>query len=115
MTRVACFLILSRKTAIMTTMYSFLLLSVSCLAFTASTSAWVPSVPKLNARQQHTVSSKIRTSTEIGYGKRREDAEPLQLSTFDIERLAELRTRGTTMPIVILDSVLPGQKFFFKR
>eukprot|EP00339_Tiarina_fusa_P002967 CAMPEP_0117020352 /NCGR_PEP_ID=MMETSP0472-20121206/15487_1 /TAXON_ID=693140 ORGANISM="Tiarina fusus, Strain LIS" /NCGR_SAMPLE_ID=MMETSP0472 /ASSEMBLY_ACC=CAM_ASM_000603 /LENGTH=303 /DNA_ID=CAMNT_0004725545 /DNA_START=53 /DNA_END=964 /DNA_ORIENTATION=- len=94
-------------------MFSFFLLSVSFLAFTGTTSALVPSLPKLSVKQGYTTSNKIRTPTAVGYAKR-EDAEPLQLSTFDIERFAELKTRGTTMPIVILDSVLPGQTLFFK-
>ena len=44
-----------------------------------------------------------------------ESAEPLQFSAQDLARIAEISTRGTTMPIVILDSVLPGQQFYNKR
>lgn len=40
-------------------------------------------------------------------------AEPLSLSASDLERLSKLRDRHKTIPIMILDAMLPGQKLEF--
>jgi hypothetical protein len=44
-----------------------------------------------------------------------EAAEPLPLSTEDLKRLTEMKNRAATMPVVIMDSILPGQKLYFQR
>eukprot|EP00546_Thalassionema_frauenfeldii_P001545 CAMPEP_0178936270 /NCGR_PEP_ID=MMETSP0786-20121207/25082_1 /TAXON_ID=186022 /ORGANISM="Thalassionema frauenfeldii, Strain CCMP 1798" /LENGTH=267 /DNA_ID=CAMNT_0020614659 /DNA_START=310 /DNA_END=1113 /DNA_ORIENTATION=+ len=42
-----------------------------------------------------------------------EAAEPLPLSIEDLKILSEMRTRRVTIPIVLLDSLLPGQEILF--
>uniref|UniRef100_A0A7S4M5L4 Uncharacterized protein n=1 Tax=Odontella aurita TaxID=265563 RepID=A0A7S4M5L4_9STRA len=42
-------------------------------------------------------------------------AERLPLSTADIARLSEMRSRQQTIPIMILDAMLPGQHLEFGR
>ena len=44
-----------------------------------------------------------------------EAAKPLQLSIKDLERLADVKSRSVTMPIMIMDAMLPGQKLVFSR
>uniref|UniRef100_A0A7S2A921 Lon N-terminal domain-containing protein n=1 Tax=Trieres chinensis TaxID=1514140 RepID=A0A7S2A921_TRICV len=39
--------------------------------------------------------------------------KPLALTASDLARLSEMRSRRTTMPIMILDAILPGQKLEF--
>ena len=97
------------------TMAATLLTSIlsSSLAFTA-TNAWVPSLsPKTNIREQ----SRLHYTNHLqdDYWDRAEAAEPLPLSTQDLDRFSEMSSRGTTMPVVILDCILPGQKIYFQR
>jgi hypothetical protein len=66
--------------------------------------------------QSHPSESVLRYSFSEGdYLDRADAAEPLSLSTKDLERLSELKTRAMTMPIVIMDVILPGQKLHFQR
>ena len=43
----------------------------------------------------------------------RDDLEYLPLSVSDLTRLTQMRERHTTIPIMILDSILPGQVLDF--
>ena len=46
---------------------------------------------------------------------RRGVSEPSPLSSHDLERLSELKNRKQTMPLVIMDIMLPGQTLYFSR
>ena len=119
---------------------SVLLLGASsCWAFTSTTSSStaaagkniLPSVPKSSLPSSLSSPLSTRIGNDDGNGRRsssrtelhyhnfaaddHENAEPLRMSALDLERFANIKTRGKTMPIVILDSVLPGQKYYFKR
>ncbi len=100
-------------------LWTFFLL-VPSLAFTARPSSHLPPLPSplplSSQSQSHPSESALRYSFAEGdYLDRADAAEPLSLSTKDLERLSELKTRGMTMPIVIMDVILPGQKLHFQR
>lgn len=42
-------------------------------------------------------------------------AEPLPLTASDVSRLAALRSRHLTIPIMIMDAMVPGQSISFER
>lgn len=44
-----------------------------------------------------------------------ESAKPLSLSVADIQRFTELKSRTVTMPILIMDAIVPGQRLSFQR
>lgn len=59
------------------------------------------------------------TSTVIYYSEDSLDhadaAEPLRLTEEDLRLLTELKSRQVTMPILLLDCLLPGQNLEFMR
>jgi hypothetical protein len=44
-----------------------------------------------------------------------EAATPLQLSVKDLELMTEIKSRSLTMPVLIIDAMLPGQKLTLQR
>lgn len=42
-------------------------------------------------------------------------AMPLPFSAADLQRLASLKSRHTTMPLLIMDALVPGQTMVFER
>jgi hypothetical protein len=84
-------------------------------ALFALSSAFSPSLLTERARLSQ------RTKTVINYYSNEstldsaDAAEPLPLTVDDLRMLTELRSRTLTMPIVLLDSILPGQEIPFAR
>jgi hypothetical protein len=84
-------------------------------ALFALSSAFSPSLLTERARLSQ------RTKTAINYYSNEsaldsaDAAEPLPLTVDDLRMLTELQTRTLTMPIVLLDSILPGQEISFTR
>lgn len=54
-----------------------------------------------------------RRFTELDVAPSRDDLEYLPLSSSDLSRLTQMRERHTTLPIMILDAMLPGQVLEF--
>jgi hypothetical protein len=106
-----------QSTMTITSLLSLSLLLASSLAFTTLPKR-VSLSPQCNQLEKtHLPTRKIHKS-ELYYSWEEDSeasAQPLPYSTRDLERLAELKTREITVPIVILDSILPGQKLHFQR
>mmetsp|Transcript_9757 Transcript_9757/g.14310 ORF Transcript_9757/g.14310 Transcript_9757/m.14310 type:complete len:286 (-) Transcript_9757:2321-3178(-) len=51
-------------------------------------------------------------STKL-FGSEKDELEPLSLSANDLERITRLRSLRKTIPVMILDPMLPGQKLEF--
>ena len=106
----------------MTPRFSLSLLLVASLA--PSTSAWVsPFKSKVRALPLSLSSSSPRrhsqtTSLNLAYNDfddSPEAATPLCFSTKDLELMKEMKSRSLTMPVLILDAMLPGQKLTLQR
>jgi hypothetical protein len=95
---------------------SLSILLTSSLAFTTLPQR-VSLTPQCHQRKNtRRPTTKIHKS-ELRYSWEEDSAgaQPLPYSPKDLDRLAELKTREITVPIVILDSILPGQKLHFQR
>jgi hypothetical protein len=44
-----------------------------------------------------------------------ESAKPLSLSVADLQRFTEMKSRTLTIPILIMDAIVPGQRLSFQR
>jgi hypothetical protein len=101
-----------------TSLLSLSLLLASSLAFTTLPKRVSLSPQCHQGKKTHLPTRKVHKS-ELWYSWGEEDsaasAQPLPYSPKDLERLAELKTREITIPIVILDSILPGQKLYYQR
>lgn len=106
----------------MTPRFSRSVLLVASLA--ASTSAWVsPSKYNVGALPLSLSSSSPRrhsqkTSLNLAYNDfddSPEAATPLRLSAMDLDLMKEIKSRSLTMPVLILDAMLPGQKLTLQR
>lgn len=62
-----------------------------------------------------TIKRKQKSALKYNWEDSAEAAEPLPLSIEDLKILSEMRTRRVTIPIVLLDSLLPGQEILFSR
>jgi hypothetical protein len=107
-----------QSTMTITSLLSLSLLLASSLAFTTLPKRLSLSPQCHQRKKTHLPTRKIHLS-ELCYSWGEEDsaasAQPLPYSPKDLERLAELKTREITIPIVILDSILPGQKLYYQR
>jgi hypothetical protein len=108
----------------MTPIFYLCLLLVASLA--SSTSAWVsPSKYKVRTLPLSlSLSSPSprrhpqKTSLNLAYDDlddSPEAATPLRLSVKDLELMTEMKSRSLTMPVLILDAMLPGQKLTLQR
>mmetsp|Transcript_8851 Transcript_8851/g.16101 ORF Transcript_8851/g.16101 Transcript_8851/m.16101 type:complete len:301 (-) Transcript_8851:1777-2679(-) len=90
-----------------TTITAYLAFSLSALSVTLA-------FPLLSGRVRRSV---VRNTGVLGYSRGNGDddssAERLPLSDSDMKRLSDLRSRHEVIPIMILDSMLPGQRLQF--
>ena len=92
----------------------FLLLSLSTFLSRSVTGFVVlPSGVSVTQQQNAPLASStlLRDTEEDSFGS----ATPLTLTSSDLARLTELKSRHYTIPILIMDSMLPGQSISFER
>ena len=89
---------------------------------TTTASSWATKKPQEVVRIKPTTAGSpfLRCSTQLkdieqSYQDSPDAARPLQLSKEDLKRLSEMQNRRLTIPLVILDAVLPGQTLNFQR
>ena len=82
----------------------------SCLSMNSVTAFVAPAV--LAQNKMSLVSSESSTLLRDSEEDR---AAPLPLSASDLQRLTALKTRHQTIPLMIMDSMVPGQTISFQR
>ncbi|CAB9523608.1 ATP-dependent protease La (LON) domain [Seminavis robusta] len=82
---------------------------ISCLLMMAMASAFVTAPLKT----KQALARSLESSTLLKDSER-DEAAPLPLSTADLQRLMSMKSRHMTIPLLIMDAVVPGQTISFE-